>query len=258
MRHQASSGSGRAEDQAHSSQRCRRLDVRSQIAILPLGGRGVVRAQVTSVEPHPLLSGWGTHPPAHRGRRLPFSRSHANTVQGVEQTADTGSMQGRDDSCPGMRPLSKGVTHSYAVTLLRSSIRSLAEPQGLERIPDDKLEGQEHPKSHTIGWNANPRGRHSQLARDGLTEPSMDSRRSAVSVTRSEADQPAGGNHRDVRPKVYAARKAIAEVKDEEMGSPCDAIAAGQTFFTMPRAAVVRKHVPTTYAPQGPLCVYLG
>ena len=25
----------------------------------------------------------------------------------------------------------------------------------LERVPDDKLDWQPHPKSHTVGWNAN-------------------------------------------------------------------------------------------------------
>ena len=46
---------------------------------------------------------------------------------------------------------------SYAETLLPEFDQEMANTRKvLERIPDDKLDWQAHPKSHTIGWNANP------------------------------------------------------------------------------------------------------
>src|ERR1700726_293461 len=45
---------------------------------------------------------------------------------------------------------------SYAETLLPEFDQEMANTRKvLERIPDDKLDWQPHPKSHTIGWNAN-------------------------------------------------------------------------------------------------------
>ena len=45
---------------------------------------------------------------------------------------------------------------SYAETILPEFDREMANTRKvLERIPDDKLDWQAHPKSHTIGWNAN-------------------------------------------------------------------------------------------------------
>ena len=45
---------------------------------------------------------------------------------------------------------------SYADTILPEFDQEMASTRKvLERIPDDKLGWQAHPKSHTIGWNAN-------------------------------------------------------------------------------------------------------
>ena len=45
---------------------------------------------------------------------------------------------------------------SYAETLLPEFDHEMANTRKvLERVPDDKLDWQPHPKSHTIGWNAN-------------------------------------------------------------------------------------------------------
>ena len=45
---------------------------------------------------------------------------------------------------------------SYAETVLPEFDQEMANTRKvLERIPDDKLDWRPHPKSHTIGWNAN-------------------------------------------------------------------------------------------------------
>ena len=44
---------------------------------------------------------------------------------------------------------------TYAETLLPEFDQEMANTRKvLERIPDDRLDWQPHPKSHTIGWNA--------------------------------------------------------------------------------------------------------
>ena len=45
---------------------------------------------------------------------------------------------------------------TYAETILPEFDQEMANTRKvLERIPDDRLDWQPHPKSHTIGWNAN-------------------------------------------------------------------------------------------------------
>src|SRR5947199_8765391 len=45
---------------------------------------------------------------------------------------------------------------NYATTILPDFDREMANTRKvLERVPEDKLDWQVHPKSHTIGWNAN-------------------------------------------------------------------------------------------------------
>ena len=45
---------------------------------------------------------------------------------------------------------------NYAETILPEFDREMANTRKvLERVPEDKLDWQAHPKSHTIGWNAN-------------------------------------------------------------------------------------------------------
>src|SRR5579864_5519684 len=87
----------------------------------------------------------------------------------------------------------------------------------LERVPEDKLDWRAHPKSNTIGWNANHLAEMPGWVEGTLTTPSLDI-------------APAGGQ-RYQSPKlstrkeildlfdrnVAAARKAIAAVKDEAM-----------------------------------------
>jgi hypothetical protein len=55
-----------------------------------------------------------------------------------------------DDSISTENPM------SYAEMILPEFDQEMANTRKvLERIPDDKLDWQPHPKSHTIGWNAN-------------------------------------------------------------------------------------------------------
>jgi uncharacterized damage-inducible protein DinB len=130
---------------------------------------------------------------------------------------------------------------SYAETLLPEFDHEMANTRKvLECIPDDKLDWQPHPRSHTIGWNANHVADIPNWLAMTLTQPSLDI-------------APVGGE-RYLFPKlasrqeilelfdrnVAAARKAITEIKDEDVGQPWTLSQGGKPFFTMPRSAVVR------------------
>ena len=121
---------------------------------------------------------------------------------------------------------------SYAETILPEFDQEMANTRKvLERIPDDKLDWKAHPKSHTIGWNANHVADIPNWLADGAV-PAL-------------AGYRAGGREPYPFPKltttreilelfdknVAAARKAITEAGDEEMASPWTLSQAGQTVL---------------------------
>ena len=133
---------------------------------------------------------------------------------------------------------------SYAETLLSEFDQEMPNTRKvLERIPDDKLDWKPHPKSNTIGWNANHVADILNWLVLALTRPSLD----VAPPDGPKYEMPALTSREKVLDlfdrNVAAARKAITEAKDEDMGQPWTLSRAGQVFFTMPRAAVVRGFV---------------
>jgi uncharacterized damage-inducible protein DinB len=133
---------------------------------------------------------------------------------------------------------------TYAATLLPEFDREMANTRKvLERVPEDKLDWRAHPKSNTVGWNANHLAEIPGWVEGMLTKPSWDI-------------APAGGE-RYQSPKlrtrqeilalfdrnVATARQALAAVKDDQMTQAWSLLQAGKPFFTMPRATVVRNFV---------------
>jgi uncharacterized damage-inducible protein DinB len=128
----------------------------------------------------------------------------------------------------------------------------------LERIPEDKLNWQPHPKSHTIGWNANHLADLPNWLVAALTTPSFD----VAPVGGERYQSPKLSSRREILDlfdrNVGAARKSLTTVKDEEMGKPWSLLNEGQPIFTMPRAAVVRSVVINHIIHhRAILCVYL-
>jgi uncharacterized damage-inducible protein DinB len=148
---------------------------------------------------------------------------------------------------------------SYAETLLPEFDHEMASTRKvLERIPDDKLDWKAHPKSRTIGWNANHIADIPNWVVPALTRPSLD----LDPVDGPKYEFPALTSRRAILDlfdrNVAAARKAIAEAKDEEMGQMWELSRAGQVFLTMPRSAVVRGFVLNHLIHhRAHLCVYL-
>jgi uncharacterized damage-inducible protein DinB len=148
---------------------------------------------------------------------------------------------------------------SYAEIILPEFDQEMANTRKvLERVPDDKLDWQAHPKSHTIGWNANHVADIPNWLVMVLTEPSLD-----IAPVGGERYAFPKLNSREAILEMFdrnvsAARKAITEAKDEDMGSPWTLAQAGRTIFTMPRAAVVRSMVLNHLMHhRAHLCVYL-
>jgi len=128
----------------------------------------------------------------------------------------------------------------------------------LERVPEDKLDWRPHPRSNTIGWNANHLAEIPGWVEGTLTRPDWDvapvggERYQSPKLTTRQAILDLFDRN------VATARKAIAAVKDEEVGKSWSLLQAGKPILTMPRSAVIRTFVLNHLIHhRAILCVYL-
>jgi uncharacterized damage-inducible protein DinB len=148
---------------------------------------------------------------------------------------------------------------TYAEILLPEFDQEMANTRKvLERIPEDKLDWRAHPKSNTIGWNANHLADLVNWLAQALTRPSLD----VAPVGGEPYPFPKLTSRREILDlfdrNVAAARTAITAVRDEEMVQMWTLLRAGQPIFTMLRAAVVRRVVLNHHIHhRAHLCVYL-
>lgn len=148
---------------------------------------------------------------------------------------------------------------SYAETVLPEFDQETAKTRKvLERVPVDKLDWRPHPKSNTIGWNANHLAEIPGWVEATLTKPSWDfapvdgPRYQSPKLTTRQAILDLFDRN------VAAARKAIAAVKDEHMTQSWSLLQAGKPFFTMPRTAMIRNFILNHLIHhRAILCVYL-
>jgi uncharacterized damage-inducible protein DinB len=125
-------------------------------------------------------------------------------------------------------------------------------------LPDDKWDWKAHPKSNTIGWNANHLAEIPGWVVGVLTKPSFDIHpvggkryESPNLATRAEVLDLFDRN-------VAAARQAIENVKDEDMGEMWSLNEGGKPLMTMPRAAAIRGFILNHLIHhRGIVCVYL-
>lgn len=134
---------------------------------------------------------------------------------------------------------------SYADSILPEFDQEMANTRKvLERVPQDKLDWKAHPKSCSIGWNANHLAEIPSWVPGTLTDTSWD------------FDPPGGPRYESPNLKsrqeildlfdenVATARQAIAAVKDDsEMGQTWTLLAGGKPIMALPRAAVIRSFV---------------
>jgi uncharacterized damage-inducible protein DinB len=132
----------------------------------------------------------------------------------------------------------------YAETLLQEFDAEMASTRKvLERLPEDKFAWKAHPKSQTIGWNANhlaeiPGWVPGILGSDSwdinppdgpaYASPSCTDRQAVLDLfDRNVAD----------------ARVAIAGLDESKLGDTWQLLSGGQVFLSMPRAGVIRSFV---------------
>ena len=104
----------------------------------------------------------------------------------------------------------------------------------LERSPDDKLDWQPHPKSHTIGWNANHLANIPDWLVHALTTPEVD-----IAPRRRRALLPSTATSgREILEifdqHVAAAREELAGASEERMAQPWTLSAAGRPSSRCP------------------------
>lgn len=133
---------------------------------------------------------------------------------------------------------------SYADTILPEFEHEMVNTRKvLERIPEDKLDWRAHPKSNTIGWNANHLVEIPGWVEGTLTKTSWD----IAPAGGQQYQSPKLTSRREMLEtfdrNVAAARKALAAAKDSEMGTSWSLLQGGKPIFTMPRAAVIRNFV---------------
>jgi len=128
----------------------------------------------------------------------------------------------------------------------------------LERVPEDKLDWRPHPKSHTIGWNANHLADLPGWGAVALLQSSFD----FAPVGGARYQTPEWKTRRELLESfdknVGIARKAISEVKAEDVGKIWSLLQGGNVIFTQPRGAVFRSMVLNHIIHhRAILCVYL-
>src|SRR5260221_2448522 len=149
---------------------------------------------------------------------------------------------------------------NYAETILPEFDREMANTRKvLERVPEDKLDLQAHPKLHTIGWNANHLAEIPGWVEGMLAAPSWD----FAPIGGEPYQSPKRTSRQEILDlfdrNVAAARKAIAAVRDDQMTQPWSLLNAGTPLFTVPRAAMIRGFgLNHLIHHRAILCVYLG
>jgi len=133
---------------------------------------------------------------------------------------------------------------SIGASLLPEFDQEMASTRSvLERLPDDKWDWKAHPKSNTIGWNANhiaeiPGWLSAVVAKDVLdVNPPGGPKYATPKLPNKKAVLEAFD--RD----VAVARKALVEMKDESVGKMWTLADAGRPIITMPRGAVIRSFI---------------
>jgi hypothetical protein len=128
---------------------------------------------------------------------------------------------------------------TYAETLLPEFDAEMASTRKvLERVPEDKLDWRAHPKSNTIGWNANHLAEIPGWVEGTLTQTSWD-----FSPPGGPPYTPPSLNTRqailnEFDANVAQARTAIQATKDDTIDIDWTLLYQGDKIFTSPRRMV--------------------
>ena len=130
--------------------------------------------------------------------------------------------------------------------------------RALERIPDEKLDWQAHPKSRTIGWVANHLAEIPGWVPGTLTQDVWDINPEGGEPYQSPALTAISQILELFDDGVAAAKKQLAATSDDDFAKLWSLKAGGETLITMPKADVIRRWVINhSIHHRGHLCVYL-
>ena len=148
---------------------------------------------------------------------------------------------------------------TYAESTLAEFDHEMASTRKvLACVPDDKLDWQPHPKSHTIGWNANHLADLPGWATAILTQPEFD----FAPVGGKRFELPNLQSHQEILDlfdrNLATARKALVAITDDEISKNWTLMGGGKTIFSRPRSDVMRSFVLNhSIHHRAILCVYL-
>ncbi len=148
---------------------------------------------------------------------------------------------------------------SFADSILPEFDHEIANTRKvLERVPEDKLDWRPHPKSNTIGWNANHLAEILGWVADTLAQPAWD----FAPIGGPPYQSPKLTARQSILDlfdrNVASARTAIAAAKDQEVGKTWSLLQGGNTLMSMPRSAMIRSLVLNHLIHhRAILCVYL-
>lgn len=128
----------------------------------------------------------------------------------------------------------------------------------LERIPDDKLSYQPHPKSGSMGWLVSHLANIPVWTARALQQESFDfnppGSKPRRTVALNSTEEVLGLFDKN----TADARKALCEAREEALSEPWSLLSGGQTVFTMPRGVVIRNMVLNhSIHHRGQLTVYM-
>jgi uncharacterized damage-inducible protein DinB len=148
---------------------------------------------------------------------------------------------------------------SYASITLPEFDQEMASTRKvLERIPDDKLSWRCHPKSNTLGWNANHLAENPGWVPGILLQQNWD----CAPIGGVPYKTPELKSMKEILSMfdqgVAQARKAIEQVKDEDLDVDWSLLQAGVPIITMSRRMTMRNFVLNhTVHHRAIVCVYL-
>lgn len=148
---------------------------------------------------------------------------------------------------------------SYASLILPDFEPEMASTRKvLERVPEDKLDWQPHPKSHTIGWNANHLAEMPGWVSSTMSATALD----IAPVNGPRYQSPSFRQRQQILDlfdqNVAEARAALAKAQEADFDVTWSLLNAGQPLMTMPRRAVLRSFVVNHVVHhRAVLCVYL-
>jgi uncharacterized damage-inducible protein DinB len=113
----------------------------------------------------------------------------------------------------------------------------------LERIPDQKLSYQPHPKSGSMGWLASHLANIPVWTVRALLQESFDFSPAGATPQRTVVLNSTEEVLALFDKNVADARKALAAAREEALLEPWSLLSGGHTVFTMPRGGVIRSMV---------------